>query len=302
MFISIYHSFIVILNLLVMISLTRQHYIGCVLNDGCDEEINNCSNSNAPKPLTMDRARELQKICPSLFPSNSSDINKVPVCCSAFGAVRLKVFSNYFEEKFQNILCWLNIRELFCQLICSPYQSNFVKPKEKITPFRSNKRKIFKPTVKYYLNEDYSHEIFESCRTMNYSIKAVHQSVCSSDGSPRAKCKWFEGLEYRIPSIMDYQLEIEFKFDVLGLSKNSYRDPLNETIHHCDERINTGMKLCHGIRNQSNSLHEMNFLTEEKYFSYVAEFVVSISAILVICLVLITLFVFKIQFMSCNSD
>lgn len=345
---SSYHL-LMTLFLLVTIEETHQYRSGrCVLNDGCDVEKGNCSKANIikPKPLTQNGAEKLKKICPSLFPSNSSEINRVPVCCSAFGVMRLKIFLKIIREEFVCAACWLNFKELFCQLLCSPNQADFVKvDKKNFQSFRGGKREIFQPTVEYFLTDKYSQKVYESCKTMKHVVMTNRVSSCSSEDYACRKHEWFNSLEYKVASMTDYRIKIIFKFNISGpiSLNNDHYIPLERKAHSCGEKINTELEscpfkpcneTCHRIKSEEkiqnhidsqtkssiltfhhdksavkvdtfsllkcdeeklNISYESKFFSEEQYFSYLTEFIISACAFSIICLVLITLFVSHVQ-------
>ncbi|XP_074056173.1 NPC intracellular cholesterol transporter 1-like [Macrotis lagotis] len=121
----------------------------------------NCEYSGPPKPLPKDGYDLVQEICPGLF------FDDVSLCCDV---QQLQTLKNNLQLPLQFLSrcpsCFYNLLNLFCELTCSPQQSQFLK----ITETRNYTDPITKKTkvdvigLQYYIGQSFANAMYNACR------------------------------------------------------------------------------------------------------------------------------------------
>lgn len=339
----------------------------CSLNIKCDQATLVCFlSSDYSSSLSSSAEQILRDECPSLFKSTrNQDQNDITVCCSSFGVHRLKFFLNYYKSAFTCTACWLNFKELFCQLICSPNQEDFVKVLKKKGSWALSLDKELYVWIEYYVTKSFALKTYESCKNMPSSPYPQISPTCSPQSPECDLHKWLSSIHYRIPSLFDYRINLTFNLNLSAPFhfQGDYINPMNEQVYSCDEKsqqkmttcsVNDCKKVCHRVKPTTltnmvicpnktckpceerrisshpvenihaqssnnriisgedimdqgknayyyndcrkkcgqlqNPTFKYNFPSEEQYFSYLGEFIVSACAFSVICSVMIALF------------
>ncbi|XP_074597135.1 NPC intracellular cholesterol transporter 1-like [Brevipalpus obovatus] len=220
----------------------------CSLTVECKIDTLTCSRaSNYSAPLTPAANQLLKDECPSLFKStDGGNQETVTVCCSSFDVHRLKLFLSYYKSAFSCTACWLNFKELFCQLVCSPNQGDFVKILKIRSPWALSLDKELYIWVEYYLTESFAKGIYDSCKDMPTAEIPAISPTCS----PRLpKCNlrlWLNLMTYRVPTLYDYRINLNFNLNLSAPLefRGDYTNPLDRQAYPCDEKMGKKMVPC----------------------------------------------------------
>ncbi|XP_074593341.1 NPC intracellular cholesterol transporter 1-like [Brevipalpus obovatus] len=214
----------------------------CAFDVKCSRYNLECSSNKNPQPLSENENKMLRDMCPSLVPSKTGPFDRVPLCCSSLTVGRLKVFLGYIREHFPNPGCWINFRQLFCQLFCSPHQADFVRIDSIQDPKEDDKELYVH--IDYFLSERFSQSVYECCRDMKQLSDPYFDTIllvpimCSRihDGDLCTKVKWFRSImHYRLPTIFDFRVVINYinNFSKPVLKNGQVFIPLDEAPYPC---------------------------------------------------------------------
>ncbi|XP_074597166.1 uncharacterized protein LOC141852164 isoform X2 [Brevipalpus obovatus] len=205
----------------------------CVINVECSSFSLECRQVLKPNKLNYHHTQALKNMCPSLFTSKGSDLDNIPLCCGEFEMTRLDLFLKFYQDFFTCTPCWLNFKEVFCQLICSPNQADFIRIVNISEPTDRDKELYF--DVIYFLSTKFSQGAIQSCGSMKG--KGIVSSLCN-ESFHYMFCKrdeWFKEFTYRIPFLHDFRIRIKFSdnvTDFLTKGDEIYR-PMNEHVYSC---------------------------------------------------------------------
>ncbi|CAD7674962.1 unnamed protein product [Nyctereutes procyonoides] len=121
----------------------------------------NCQYSGPPKPLPKDGYDLMQELCPGFFFDN------VSVCCDV---QQLRTLKDSLQLPLQFLSrcpsCFYNLMNLFCELTCSPRQSQFLNVTETedyVDPV-TNQTKTNVKELQYYVGESFANAMYNACR------------------------------------------------------------------------------------------------------------------------------------------
>lgn len=141
----------------------------CMFKDTCETKSNlvgdvnvPCLESHDPHKIDEESLSTLRSICPDLFESEDDDPY---LCCDADQVYEL-------EQSFaiprqlgldQCPSCSQNWRSNFCQLTCSPKQSDFIRV---INTTQMDDGRIRIDTAEYHMTSNYADGLYESCKNV----------------------------------------------------------------------------------------------------------------------------------------
>ncbi|XP_012870343.1 PREDICTED: Niemann-Pick C1 protein [Dipodomys ordii] len=151
----------------------------------------NCKYSGPPKPLPKDGYDLIQELCPGFFYDN------VSVCCDV---QQLQTLKSNLQLPLQFLSrcpsCFYNLMSLFCELTCSPQQSQFlnVTETEDIVDPVTNQTKTNVKALEYYIGQSFANAMYNACRDVeapSSNDKALGL-LCGKDASACNATNWIE--------------------------------------------------------------------------------------------------------------
>ncbi|KAM9308837.1 NPC intracellular cholesterol transporter 1 [Gastrophryne carolinensis] len=149
----------------------------CVWYGECEEAEGgkryNCEYEGPPIPLPEEGHALLLQLCPSLYYGN------VGVCCDV---QQLHTLNNNLQLPLQFLSrcpsCFYNLMTLFCELTCSPRQSEFLNVTETRDyippePQKGNKSIV---AMEYYIGRSFSNAMYNACKDVeapSSNVKAL---------------------------------------------------------------------------------------------------------------------------------
>ncbi|XP_053105399.1 NPC intracellular cholesterol transporter 1 [Hemicordylus capensis] len=121
----------------------------------------NCEYNGPPLPLPKDGYDLVQELCPGFFFDN------VSLCCDV---QQLQTLKNNMQLPLQFLSrcpsCYYNLINLFCELSCSPHQSEFLNVTQ-TQPYydpvtKENKTSITE--LQYYVGETFANAMYNACK------------------------------------------------------------------------------------------------------------------------------------------
>uniref|UniRef100_A0A673IVJ0 Niemann-Pick C1 protein-like n=1 Tax=Sinocyclocheilus rhinocerous TaxID=307959 RepID=A0A673IVJ0_9TELE len=147
----------------------------------------NCNYTGPPIPLPDQEGQDLlQELCPGLVYGDNK------VCCDT---QQLKTLKNNIQIPLQYLsrcpACFFNFMTLFCELTCSPRQSDFVNS----TQFSAfNKSKTNVDEVTYYISQTFANAMYNACSDVqapSTNVKAL-SLLCGRDASQCTPNNWIK--------------------------------------------------------------------------------------------------------------
>ncbi|XP_068093368.1 NPC intracellular cholesterol transporter 1-like [Hyperolius riggenbachi] len=150
----------------------------------------NCEYFGPPIPLPEEGHTLLQQLCPSLYYGN------VSVCCDV---QQLKTLSSNLQLPLQFLSrcpsCFYNLMTLFCELTCSPSQSEFLN----VTQVKSSSPELQeeKPSItgmQYYIGKSFSNAMYNACRDVeapSSNVKALGL-MCGREAKDCNATNWIQ--------------------------------------------------------------------------------------------------------------
>ncbi|VDL60014.1 unnamed protein product [Hymenolepis diminuta] len=141
-------------------------------NTSRDENALYCYKPGPPQPINdFPTLAKLLSVCPEYQNDHNSDIS-LPVCCSSD---QVEVFESSLQLAKLMLgscpSCFANFRRLFCEMTCSPTQSDFLSP---VTIRDDNAIK----KVNYTLANQFGNGFFDSCKGVQFSGSPAITVIC----------------------------------------------------------------------------------------------------------------------------
>ncbi|XP_042299315.1 NPC intracellular cholesterol transporter 1-like [Sceloporus undulatus] len=151
----------------------------------------NCEYNGPALPLPKDGYDLVQELCPGLFFEN------VSLCCDV---QQLHTLKNNMELPLQFLSrcpsCFYNLMNLFCELTCSPHQSEFLNVTQTI-PYVdpvTEKNKTSITELQYYIGETFSNAMYNACKDVeapSSNVKALGL-LCGKDPKECNATNWIQ--------------------------------------------------------------------------------------------------------------
>ncbi|XP_062844133.1 NPC intracellular cholesterol transporter 1 [Trichomycterus rosablanca] len=188
----------------------------------------NCNYTGPPKPLPKDGQDLLMELCPGLAYGDQR------VCCDTN---QLNTLKGNIQLPLQYLsrcpACFFNFMTLFCELTCSPRQSEFLG----VTEF--NGTNVVK--LSYYINQTFADAMYNACMDVqapSSNVKAL-SLLCGRDASACTPTNWIQ-----------YMFDInngQVPFEITPLfsgDPGSVMTPMNNHTFGCTESLDDGSGPC----------------------------------------------------------
>ncbi|XP_044538920.1 NPC intracellular cholesterol transporter 1 [Gracilinanus agilis] len=151
----------------------------------------NCEYSGPPKPLPKDGYDLVQELCPGFFFDN------VSLCCDV---QQLQTLKSNLQLPLQFLSrcpsCFYNLMNLFCELTCSPRQSQFlnVTDTQSFIDPTTNETKTNVEGLQYYIGQSFADAMYNACRDVeapSSNDKALGL-LCGKDAKDCNATNWIE--------------------------------------------------------------------------------------------------------------
>ncbi|XP_074593039.1 NPC intracellular cholesterol transporter 1-like isoform X2 [Brevipalpus obovatus] len=204
-----------------------------------------CYEYHDPQPLSPESSATLRSLCPSLF--TGSDDDNSPVCCSSDQVEALESsYATAYGLLGRCSSCFHNWKQIFCQMTCSPHQSEFVTVKS-YEKFGTNLSSVNE--IDYFLTDTFSRGAIKSCADIQGPAGPAINLMCTVDGSS-GECdrdKWFRsmGRSTRRPGGQS-PIQVDFVYTPSGSLpiNGTIINPMDERIIPCQESVSEGMEPC----------------------------------------------------------
>ncbi|KAK7826859.1 hypothetical protein U0070_026455 [Myodes glareolus] len=151
----------------------------------------NCKYSGPPKPLPKDGYDLVQELCPGFFFDN------VSLCCDI---QQLRTLKSNLQLPLQFLSrcpsCFYNLMTLFCELTCSPHQSQFlnVTATESYIDPETQENKTNVKELEYYVGQSFANAMYNACRDVEApsSNEKALGLLCGRDASTCNATNWIE--------------------------------------------------------------------------------------------------------------
>ncbi|XP_036272695.1 NPC intracellular cholesterol transporter 1 isoform X1 [Pipistrellus kuhlii] len=152
----------------------------------------NCEYSGPPKPLSKDGYDLVQELCPGLLFGN------VSLCCDV---QQLRTLKDSLQLPLQFLSrcpsCFYNLMNLFCELTCSPRQSQFLnvtETEEYVDPV-THENKTNVKELQYYVGESFANAMYNACRDVE-APSSNDKALGLLCGKEAAACNATNWIEY----------------------------------------------------------------------------------------------------------
>ncbi|XP_017557987.1 NPC intracellular cholesterol transporter 1 [Pygocentrus nattereri] len=227
--------------LIIFLSQTRraqaQHciwYGECSNSTILPEKKYNCNYTGPPKPLPKDGQGLLQELCPGLVYGNQS------VCCDT---QQLKTLHSNIQLPLQYLsrcpACFFNFMTLFCELTCSPHQSQFLNATEFSSDPVDNRTNVVK--LSYYISNMFANAMYNACKDVeapSSNVKAL-SLLCGRDASQCNPTNWIQYMFDIKNGQVPFAIDPVFEDDpVSGMT------PMGNHTFDCTEPLDDGSGPC----------------------------------------------------------
>ncbi|XP_007487676.1 NPC intracellular cholesterol transporter 1 isoform X1 [Monodelphis domestica] len=151
----------------------------------------NCEYSGPPKPLPKDGYDLVQELCPGYF------FDDVRLCCDV---QQLQTLKSNLQLPLQFLSrcpsCFYNLMNLFCELTCSPRQSQFlnVTSTQSFIDPTTNETKTNIDGLQYYIGQSFADAMYNACHDVeapSSNDKALGL-MCGKDAKDCNATNWIE--------------------------------------------------------------------------------------------------------------
>ncbi|XP_050984906.1 LOW QUALITY PROTEIN: NPC intracellular cholesterol transporter 1 [Labeo rohita] len=209
-------------------------YGECGNSTAVQEKKLNCNYTGPPIPLVDEEGQGLlQELCPGLVYGDNE------VCCDT---QQLRTLKNNIQLPLQYLsrcpACFFNFMTLFCELTCSPRQSDFVNS-TKFTEFNKTESNV--DEVSYYITQTFANAMYNACKDVqapSTNIKAL-SLLCGRDASECTPNNWIQYLfdihNGQVPFAIDPQFS---DVPTAGMT------PMNNVTFNCTQSLEDGSGPC----------------------------------------------------------
>ncbi|KAI7810103.1 putative Niemann-Pick C1 protein, partial [Triplophysa rosa] len=197
----------------------------------------NCNYTGPPKPLPEDGQELLMELCPNYVYGNNS------VCCDT---QQLKTLKDNIQIPLQYLsrcpACFFNFMTLFCELTCSPRQSQFLNATEFVTePDDTGKNTTNVVKLSYYISQTFANAMYNACSDVqapSSNVKAL-SLLCGRDASRCTPDNWIQYMFDINNGQVPFAIEPDFE-DVPAMDMT----PMNNRTFSCTESLEDGSGPC----------------------------------------------------------
>uniref|UniRef100_A0A8C6DK86 NPC intracellular cholesterol transporter 1 n=1 Tax=Moschus moschiferus TaxID=68415 RepID=A0A8C6DK86_MOSMO len=191
----------------------------------------NCRYSGPPKPLPEDGYDLVQELCPGFFFGN------VSLCCDV---QQLHTLKDNLQLPLQFLSrcpsCFYNLMNLFCELTCSPQQSQFlnVTATEDYVDPSTNQTKTNVKELQYYVGESFANAMYNACRDVEApsSNEKALGLLCGREASACNATNWIEYMFNKDNGQAPFTITPVFSdLPTHGM------EPMNNATRGCDESV-----------------------------------------------------------------
>ncbi|XP_072296982.1 NPC intracellular cholesterol transporter 1 [Eucyclogobius newberryi] len=206
----------------------------CVWYGECDPSVKvpdkkyNCNYTGPPKPLEPEGYELLMELCPDLDYGNRS------ICCNVD---QLRTLKGSLQLPLQFLsrcpACFFNLMTLFCELTCSPHQSQFMKS--------TNVTKNNVIEVQYYIGQTFANAMYNACKDVQapLSNSPALSLLCGKDASQCNATNWIEYLFDINNGQTPFSIVPKFSDAPVSVF-----NPMNNHTFNCTEGLDDGSGPC----------------------------------------------------------
>ncbi|KAM5157084.1 NPC intracellular cholesterol transporter 1 [Mantella aurantiaca] len=200
----------------------------------------NCEYLGPPIPLPEAGHELLQQLCPSLYYGN------VSLCCDV---QQLNTLNMNLQLPLQFLSrcpsCFYNLMILFCELTCSPIQSEFLNVTNAIhmdyinSDLTEGKKSII--TMDYYIGKTFANAMYNACKDVEApsgNIKAL-SLVCGKEAKDCTATNWIEYMFNKNNGQIPFTITPYFSDEPLH-----NMIPMNNATKGCNESADEGGSPC----------------------------------------------------------
>ncbi|MGH0153316.1 UNVERIFIED_CONTAM: hypothetical protein FKN15_024765, partial [Acipenser sinensis] len=170
-------------------------YGECQTVPNTEEKKFNCNYTGPPQSLPQEGYELVQELCPDFL----NGTNNVSLCCDV---QQLKTLKGNLQLPLQFLSrcpsCFYNLMNLFCELTCSPRQSDFVNATQ-FEPYvdpvtKENKTSV--TAVQYYIGSTFANAMYNACKDVeapSSNDKALGL-LCGKDAKDCNATNWIQYL------------------------------------------------------------------------------------------------------------
>nr|XP_005587087.2 NPC intracellular cholesterol transporter 1 isoform X1 [Macaca fascicularis] len=221
--------------LLLLLCLAQVFSQSCVWYGECGiaygDKRYNCEYFGPPKPLPKDGYDLVQELCPGFFFGN------VSLCCDV---QQLQTLKDNLQLPLQFLSrcpsCFYNLLNLFCELTCSPRQSQFLNvtaTEDYVDPV-TNQTKTNVKELQYFVGQSFANAMYNACRDVeapSSNDKALGL-LCGKDADACNATNWIEYMFNKDNGQAPFTITPVFSdFPVHGM------EPMNNATKGCDESV-----------------------------------------------------------------
>uniref|UniRef100_A0A669C790 Niemann-Pick disease, type C1 n=1 Tax=Oreochromis niloticus TaxID=8128 RepID=A0A669C790_ORENI len=188
----------------------------------------NCNYTGPPMPLQPDGYQLLTELCPGYDYGNKS------LCCNAD---QLRTLKGSLQLPLQFLsrcpACFYNLMNLFCELTCSPHQSQFMNV--------TNITGVDVRAVEYYIGQTFSNAMYNACKDVqapSSNVKAL-SLLC---GKTAKECNATNWIQYMF-STKNGQAPFPIEPVFTDVPLAGYT-PMNNNTYACNESLDDGSGPC----------------------------------------------------------
>ncbi|XP_012371151.1 Niemann-Pick C1 protein [Octodon degus] len=191
----------------------------------------NCKYSGPPKPLPKDGYNLVQELCPGFFYDN------VSLCCNV---QQLQTLKDNLQLPLQFLSrcpsCFYNLINLFCELTCSPRQSQFLNitaTEDYIDP-DTNQTKTNVKELQYYVGQSFANAMYNACRDVEApsSNEKALGLLCGRDADTCNATNWIEYMFNKDNGQAPFTITPVFSdLPILGM------EPMTNATKGCNESV-----------------------------------------------------------------
>ncbi|XP_030628972.1 NPC intracellular cholesterol transporter 1 [Chanos chanos] len=232
-----------LLCLFIVLSETQNQWVQaqhCVWYGECGESVlvpgkrYNCNYTGPPIPLPEEGHDLLLELCPGFDYGNRS------LCCDV---QQLQTLKNSLQLPLQFLsrcpACFYNLMSLFCELTCSPRQSQFLNPTDFSPDPAHNKSNV--KELSYYISNRFANAMYNACKDVqapSSNVKAL-SLLCGRDASECTPTNW---IQYMFdPNNGQAPFAIDPVFTDVPVSEKT---PMDNQTYGCTEALEDGSGPC----------------------------------------------------------